>query len=500
MKIQDDSKVAYVNIFKATSLFGGVQIFNIFIYLIRSKVIALLLGPTGMGTSSLLTSTSDFVAGLSNFGLGTSAVRNVAIASSTSNNLKVSVVVTVLRRLVWMTGFLGLLLTISFAPILSEVTFGNKEFTIAFYWISISLLFQQLSAGQFVVLQGLRKLKFLALANLLGSSIGLIISIPIYYLYRIDGIVPVIVISSLITLILSWIYAKKVNIKSVDVTLYQTITEGKEMLKMGFILSVSSLISLGTSYVVRIFISNLGGIAQVGLFSAGFAIINTYVGMVFRAMGTDYYPRLAEAANDLIKSRQLVNQQAEVAILILGPVLAIFLVFIKWIIVLFYSNKFLGINEMIFWAALGMFFKAASWSVAYLMLTLGKPQLFFWNELIASLYILLFNIAGYWFAGLDGLGISFLIGYIFYSIQVIMVAKIKFEFHFESKFIRFATTQLIICFLCFLTIKFFVFPWHYIFGLVLIFFSAYFSIRELNKMIDIKELFNKIMNHDKSSQ
>lgn len=488
-----------MNIFKATSLFGGVQIFNIFIFVIRSKVIALLLGPTGMGISSLLTSTSDFVAGLSNFGLGTSAVRNVAIASATSNDTKVAVVVTVLRKLVWITGFLGLLLTITFAPILSEITFGNKEFTIAFYWISTSLLFQQLSAGQFVVLQGLRKLKFLAVANLLGASLGLAVSIPIYYLYKIDGIVPVIVISSLITLILSWVYAKKVNIKSVDVTLHQTITEGKDMLKMGFILSISGLISLGTSYVVRIFISNVGGIAQVGLFSAGFAIINTYVGMVFRAMGTDYYPRLAEAANDLIKSRQLVNQQAEVAILILGPVLAIFLIFIKWIIVLFYSNKFLGVNEMIFWAALGMFFKATSWSVAYLMLTLGKPKLFFWNELIASLYILLFNIAGYWFAGLEGLGISFLIGYIIYAIQVIMVAKIKFAFRFESKFIRIATTQLFLSFLCFLTIKYVVFPWYYLIGSILIIFSTFFSLRELNKMIDIIGLLNKIINKNKSS-
>ncbi len=102
------------------------------------------------------------------------------------------------------------------------------------------------------------------------------------------------------------------------------------MLIMGFLLSVSGLMTTGTAYILRVFISNTGGVDQVGLYSAGFAIINTYVGMVFTAMGTDYYPRLSAVAGDNTKATQTINQQAEITLLILAPILVVFMVFINW--------------------------------------------------------------------------------------------------------------------------------------------------------------------------
>ena len=45
----DQSKESYKQILKATSVFGGVQIFKIVIDLLKSKIIALFLGPEGVG-------------------------------------------------------------------------------------------------------------------------------------------------------------------------------------------------------------------------------------------------------------------------------------------------------------------------------------------------------------------------------------------------------------------------------------------------------------------
>ena len=43
--ISSDNQSSYLNIFKATFLFGGVQVYQILISIIKSKVIAILLGP-----------------------------------------------------------------------------------------------------------------------------------------------------------------------------------------------------------------------------------------------------------------------------------------------------------------------------------------------------------------------------------------------------------------------------------------------------------------------
>lgn len=323
---------SYRQIMKATSLFGGVQVFQIIISVVRSKFVAILLGPSGMGIVGLLTSTTGLVAGLTNFGLGTSAIKNISEASATEDEHRISKVISVMRRLMWITGILGAVITLVFSPWLSQFTFGNKEYTAAFIWISITLLLNQLSSGELVFLQGLRRLQDLAKANVYGSAAGLIITIPLYYKFGVQGIVPVIIITALITLFFSWYFAKKIKIKKTKLTNEAIMVEGKSMLVMGFMISLSGLISIIVAYLLRIFINRTGNVADVGLYNAGFTIINTYVGMIFTAMGTDYYPRLSLVAKDNEQCSQNINQQSEIALLILAPVLIGFLVFISVII------------------------------------------------------------------------------------------------------------------------------------------------------------------------
>lgn len=489
---------SYTQIFKATSLFGGVQIIKIIISIIRSKFVAVLLGPTGMGIAGLLTSTSGFIASITSFGLGSSAVKNVAAATVSGDDLRISKVVIVLRKLVWITGLIGMVLTGIFSPWLSQLTFGNKDYTVAFIWISITLLFDQISSGQMVILQGLRKLKFLAKANVIGLTIGLMVSIPVYYFWRIDGIVPVILISSFSSMILSWYFAKKVKIKSIAVTKKDVIIEGKDMLRLGFVLSVNGMIVLMASYLLKIYISKTAGIEQVGLYSAGFSLINSYVGMVFSAMGTDYFPRLSAIAGDNNKCRLLINQQAEIAILILAPLLTIFLIYVNWVIIMLYSAKFIAINQMIHWAMLGIIFKAASWSIAFIFIAKSATKLFLWNEILANAYTLIFNIIGYKLGGLEGLGASFFVAYVFYFLQVFLLSKLKYSFFFEKEFIKIASIQTLICILCFGTIKLLSSPWTYILGSIFIFISITYSIIALESRIGLLKIISDKLNDFKN--
>lgn len=484
----ESNQSSYRQIFKATSLFGGVQVFNIVISIIRSKIIAILLGPTGIGIAGLFTSTTGLISGITNFGLGTSAVRDIATANESNNVERISKVIYVFKRLVWLTGILGLILTLIFAPWLSQITFGNKKYTIAFIWLSIILLLNQLSSGQSVILQGMRKLKYLAQANIAGSIIGLLISVPIYYVWHIDGIVPAIILTSLASLAIAWFFASKIKIQQTNITWKETIIEGKGMLRMGFVLSLSGLITILGSYIVRIYISNKGGLSDVGLYGAGFAVISTYVGLVFSAMTTDYYPRLSAISHENTAAAQLINQQAETAILIISPILTIFLIFINFIVTILYSSKFISIAGMIHWAALGMYFKTASWSISYIFPAKGESKIFFWSEIVANFYMLILNIAGYTYFGLDGLGISFLLNYIIYYIQVHTIAKLKYNFEFMVDFKLIFVFQLLLGILCFLNIKFIPSPFTYFSGIILVIMSIWFSFKELKKRIGYKNL------------
>ena len=488
-----EHRSSYRQIVKATSLFGGVQFFQIIISIVRSKFVAILLGPSGMGVVGLLTSSTGLITGLTNFGLGTSAVKNISEATATNDNERISTVILVMRRLLWVTGLRGALVTLIFSPLLSEFTFGNKDYTLAFVWISITLLFNQLSTGELVILQALRHLQNLAKANVYGSFVGLLITIPLYYKFGIEGIVPVIIITSFVTLFFSWYFAKKVKLENTSVSYTKTVAEGKSMMVMGFMISLSGLITLIAAYLLRIFINRTGNVADVGFYSAGFTIINTYVGMIFTAMGTDYYPRLSVVASDDEQCKQLINQQSEIALLILAPILIAFLIFVNWAIIILYSSQFLSITGMVYWATMGIFFKAVSWAIAFVFLAKGVGKLYFWNEFFGSIYFLLFSLLGYYYGGLTGLGVSFLISYILYLIQVFFIAKVKYEFSFSPSFMQIFVIQFLLAMAGFAVVYLINQPYTYILGVILIGFSCWYSYKELESRIGVKEIIQGVL-------
>jgi O-antigen/teichoic acid export membrane protein len=239
---------------KATSIFGGVKIFNILISIIRFKVVAVLLGPAGIGVLGLFNSTIVLISSLTIFGLGISAVKDIAAANDTNNGQRIAKVVLVVKRLVWLTGIFAALVTLVLSSWLSEIAFGNKEYTVAFIWLSSTLLLKQLASGEFVILQGLRKLKELAKANLIGSVLGLVVSIPLYYYWRLEGIVPALIVTAIFTYLVSLYFGNRVKTENIKVSTKELKVEGKGLMMMGFMLSLSGIMVLSESYIIRIFI------------------------------------------------------------------------------------------------------------------------------------------------------------------------------------------------------------------------------------------------------
>lgn len=489
-----DSKSSYRSIFKATSLFGGVQVYQILIQIIKSKFVAVLLGPAGLGIMGLYQSGLQLVQQFSSMGLAQSAVRDVSEANGTNDIARIAKTITVVRKLVWVTGLLGLVIIACFSPLLSKASFGNYDYTIPFIILSVTLLIDQLSAGQKVVLQGMRRLKDLAKCSAYGVTFGLITSVPLYYWLGIDGIIPTLILNSLCSLVLSWAYSKKIKIEKTKVTSKQTFEQGKQMLIMGISMSLSGILASIVSYVIRSYIQGCGGVEQVGLYQAGFVIMTTYVGMVMNAIATDYYPRLAAINKDNEKCKEAVSQQGEIGVMILAPMLTFCLIFMPFVLRLLYSDKFLAANEYISWACLGMMLRLASWVISFLFVAKAESKLFMLNELAANMYYLIFSILGYMFFGLTGLGIAFAGGYVAYFIQVYLIAKFRYDFSFSSSFKQCYTVQLLLIVACLVMVLFLEDTMKYVLGSLIIVLSCYLGIKGLNERMDLLAVFKQRLN------
>lgn len=481
----------YQNIFKATSLFGGVQVFNIVIGILKTKIVAILIGPTGVGLQGLYMSIIELVQNSTNFCLSQSAVREVSQAKATGDMHQIEKTVTTVRKLVWFTGMLGVVVAIVCSPLLSNYTFGSYSYIIPIIFLSSVMLMDQLAAGQRVVLQGLQKYRFIAISSVYGSILGLVFAIPVLYLWGIDGVLPIIIINSLTSLALSWYFANKVGIKSIKLKSFETIKNGRHILKLGIAMCISSIEASLIAYILKSFITTNGSIEIVGFYHAGFVLMNTYAGLVFNSMATDYYPRLAASNNDIIECNAITNQQGVVATLLLVPLLCIFIIYIPVIIRILYSDSFEPVCDYVIPASLGMLFRLKSWLLSYQIIAKGESRMYLISETIGKIFFLVSNLIGYCFWGLKGLGYAFLIGYVLYYIQVYFITCYSYGFRWNSEYYRIYIPLSVFLVICFLMTFFIKGLLLYILGGFVICLSAAFSLKKISNLINLKKYLRR---------
>ena len=482
----DSDNRGYKDALKATSLFGGVQIYTIIIRIVPAKFVALLLGPAGMGVAGLYTATSTLLSSITSLGLSSSAVKNISEANASGNQERLVEVISVFRKMVWFTGILGLLACALLSSFLSQWTFGNSDFTWGFVILSLSLLFEQLTKGQTAILQGLHKYAYMAKANVYGNTVGLLVTVPLYYWFGVDAVAPVLVLASFTALVLSQFYYKKLNVQSIVVDSQLLKTEGKDMAIMGISISFSGIVTTLVSYLIRVFIKNQGGLDDVGLFTAGFTIVHTYVGLILTAMSTDYYPRLSEVNKDKVRFDETINNQMEIGFILLAPLICFFIVFIELIVFVLYSGKFQAAEPMMYWAAFAVYFQMFSWSISFSFLAKGDYKFFILNEFLAKVYTFPAQLLGYYWWGLEGIGFAFVFNYVLYSLQVYVICKHRYKLEVRSAtfFIFFKHLPLLI--LCLVVVKVGGNLTTYIIGTILVVCSALMSYRDLTKRMDLK--------------
>lgn len=486
-------KAAYRQVFKATSIFGGVQVVIIAVGLVRAKFVASLIGTEGYGINSLLNAPLGLIGTLTALGIGYSAIRNLAEANGSGDIERFSRTVKTFRRWMWVTGLLGMFVTIVLSPFLSQSGFGNYDYTWAFIALSVTFLLGSISSGQSSLLYATRRIKDTSRSPVIGGVLGLMTSVPLYYFYGVKGIVPAIIIASLTTLIISWYFARRVPLAPVKVTYKESFKEGLSFAKIGFAMTANGLMGSGTTYAISSFISHIGGVAQVGLYNSGWSITERYVSMVFAAMGADYYPRLAAINQDNEKVSEAVNHQAEMGVLIMAPIMLLYLASLPILIPLLYTSAFMAVIPFTQWVVIGMLLKVIGWSLGFIALAKGEAKLYFRLEVFATVVNTLGIMLGYYFWGLEGVGVAFVVTYVVYVTYMYMFYNRRFGISFSRAFIHVFAVQQSLCVVAFLSVKFLPSAFGYTIGIVALIASSIFSLYELNKRIDIKGILKSFI-------
>ncbi len=430
------TKNPYGQILESTTVVGGSQAINLILGVIRTKILAVLLGPAGIGLMGLYTAVTSTVSAITGMGIESSGVRQIAAAAGTGDASRIAHTIAALRRSALGLGFIGMLMTIIFREQLSRLTFGTAENSWSIALLSVTILFTAVSGGQIALIQGTRRIPDLAMLSVLGSFLGTAVSIPIIFLLGNDGIVPFLITLSLMGIFCSWWYARKIPIVSIAFRWLDTLREIKGLLSFGLVFMSSGLMLTAAMYFVRILLVRQVGMDGVGLYQASTTLSSIYIGIVLRSMGMDFYPRLTAVEADNNACNQMVNQQTEVGLLIAVPGILLTLTFTPLVIQVLYSASFIPAYEVLRWQILGVFLRVTSWPLSYVLLAKGKKLLYFCTELTAnSLHVLLVWISVGYF-GLPGAGMAFFVLYVFYTILLLVIVNRITQFRWTPSILR----------------------------------------------------------------
>jgi PST family polysaccharide transporter len=432
---------SYGQILKSSSIIGGAQALNLLIGTVRTKIVAILLGPGGVGLVGLYQSVTTLVGTFAGLGIPSSAVRQVAEASGCEDGQRIGRTVVVLRRACWFSGLLGTLLTVVLAWPLSVWTFGNGERAWPIAVLGLTLLLSSISGGQMALIQGVRRIGDLARFQILSVIAGTILSVWLYAWLGERGIVPVLLVSAAINLGLSWWFARRVKVPSVKVTWSETIKESRHLISLGLAFMWSALLVAAVGLATRALIVRNFGIDANGIYQAAWGISGVFAGFILSAMGTDFYPRLTAVARDNAEVNRLVNEQAEVGILLALPGLLGTLVFSPLVIRIFYSAKFVDAADLLPWFVLGIFGRVISWPLSYIQLAKGAARWFAASETSFNALQLALIWLGVRWIGLGGVAIAFATAYGAYALVVLWVAGRLSKFRWSKPVLHLLLTS-----------------------------------------------------------
>jgi O-antigen/teichoic acid export membrane protein len=258
-------------------------------------------------------------------------------------------------------------------------------------------------------------------------------------------------------------------------------------------LTLSGSLTLLTTYLIQIYVGKLGNLEQVGFYNAGFILLNSYVGVIFTVMSTDYFPRLASISDHNEKVRTSVIQQSFISILIITPIIILFLTLIPLIVKIVFTPQFAAIIPMVCFGILAMLFRAVSWSMGYILIAKGDSNMFLKTAVGFNTVSLLLNVLGYYFYGLEGLGFSFLVYYMIHFFGLKIITKKRYDFYFDSDFYR---IYLICIVMCMMTFLFRYIPnliFKYFLMSMMVVLSIIYVLFQMNKKIGLNGLFNAII-------
>ncbi len=356
---------------RATALMSSSSVLTILTNVIKSKGIALMLGPSGIGLLALYQSLHNLLATLGGIFSGGGAVQVIT-------ELRKDQAHRALQRLFFQS--LGVLALITAALVLLSAllgqqiafwVFGDGTQRLGLLWLSLGALL--IFTGVFFTswLNGFRHIETIARVKVYAALCATVAALLIIYLAGPKGVFALVLLLPAATVLLSW-----PRVRATLNELKARATEStdhdphalRRVASIGAVMFVNAGLFVLAVLWVRTRIGHQLDQGAIGLHQAAWSMSMVYIEIILAAFAVDYFPRMVARKDDPAALQTGYNQQLSLSLWIIAPALLVIHAIAPWLIQLLYSAEFVPSAELLKTQLLGDVFKVACWLMGYLFI------------------------------------------------------------------------------------------------------------------------------------
>lgn len=376
---------------KAFMIIGGAQAINLVISIVRVKVIAVLMGPSGIGMLGLFNSVRDSVINIANLGIPNSGVKT--LSQETRESKKFAEIQGAIVTSLFLQGAFSFLIFWIMEDQLNSYIFDStleKWQLVAIgcaIWIALS------NFAILTILQAQRRVSEIAKVDVVGSLIGSSLGLFFVVAHGEKALALFVLCLAIGQMIAAGGLILKVkDIFIVRFTTFKIILQHWiKMSRLGISLMFSGMALTLTMLLMRSYVQKEAGLEAVGQFEAAWVLSITLVAVFLNTMAADYFPKLSSIINDNLKVHQTVNDHIQLILVLTGPMLIIMIGLAPWLIDLLYSQEFIDSQIILQWFMVGNYFKLICLSFSYILLAKSYGRLYLLLEIILSVCLALFS-------------------------------------------------------------------------------------------------------------
>lgn len=387
-----------------------------------SKIIAIYLGPDGMGLIGQLTNFIAIAMVVAGGALGNGIVKYVA-EYNMSRPDEMPALLSTAFKIVLLCGLVSGACMIIFPVFFSQLILLSTSYKVVFVIFGCTVLLYGLNNLLLSILNGYKAYRKFNIVNIITSVLGLLVSMLFIYYWRVEGALIALVINQSVVFIATLFLLRKEKwLVWSNFTLPINKVQAGKM--VGFImmaLVTSACIPVSQMYVRSYMIQHLS-LKDAGIWESVNRISNVYLLFVTTSLTTYYLPRLSEISEERELRSEIFKVYKVVMPIVIVCSAGIYL-FRGLIIKLLFTGEFNDANSLFLFQMLGDTLKIASWLLAFQMVAKAMTKLYIITEILFSGLFVVFSVFFLKNFGLVGATYAFALNYFLYLILMVFMFK-----------------------------------------------------------------------------